>query len=79
MMTSKDLLLKQKEIAQWWAPIAHDDRFDQLYLIMGVDIRNNSKSIEEVNAAMTILESLKTIADNPPEQTKNPSSGLRHE
>lgn len=80
-MTSKDLLLSKphQDIASWWTSISHDPRFDQLYLIMGVDIAKNCQSIEEVRAAMNVLESLKTIADNPEQPFKGPSSGVIHD
>lgn len=78
-MTSKDYILRDKALNAWWTSVVSNPLFDQLYLIMGIDIRNNCKSIDEVKACMDLLESLRTIAIADPPATPTAKSGIIHD
>lgn len=78
-MSSRDYLLKnEKPLSEWWASVVRDPRFDKILLIAGSDIIA-LREADKIEGATAILESLRTMADNPPEQQKTPSSGIEHE
>ncbi len=78
-MTSQDYFIRDKALNSWWASVVSNPLFEQLYLIMGVDIRKNCENMGEVKACMDLLESLRTIAIAPEPPQRTPSSGIIHE
>lgn len=78
MKTSKEHLLADKSLSEWWAGVARDPRFERVVLIASADIIQMQQP-DKIDGATRILESLITMADNPPEPYESPKSGLIHD
>lgn len=75
MKTSKEHLLAEKETAAWWSGVTRNPLFERVILMASADIIQMQHP-DKIDGATRILETLSTMADNPPEPYKAPSSGI---
>lgn len=74
-MRSKDMLLRKKELASWWNSVVKDSRFEEVYIILGIDIAQ-LRPVDKIDGAMECLEMLRTVAESDPGAQPSVNSGL---
>jgi hypothetical protein len=75
-MTSKSLLLLNKDLCAWWVSVSHDPKFDQLLVHLRAQLPDEVDGWEQLKGANKTLELLLTITDNPPSTSDMLSPGL---
>jgi hypothetical protein len=77
-MTSKDQFIANKTLAQWWASISNDDKFDQVMLHASAVAFENCPSAEQRDGVLKFKEILLTLSqpDSPTVAFSQP--GLSH-
>jgi hypothetical protein len=78
-MTGKHLLLRDKQLAAWWADISHDPRFDQVMSLASFQIAASNPTQETMQGVNSIIQLLPTFSDNEDGSSQLiPSPGLIH-
>lgn len=77
-MNSKKLFFKVKDLAPFWAKIAHDDQFELVLTFARAEFAESQPSSEELRGAERFAGILQTLADNEEGSTPFPSPGLHH-
>lgn len=77
-MTGKDLLLRDKELAKYWASISKDDRFERVVSLACYHIAAGNPAQERMAGANQLAELLLVFADGELSAQPIPKSGLTH-
>ncbi len=78
-MNAKQLLSEDKPLAQWWASVAHDARFDKICLHVSHEIVTQQHGSDFLGGAFFVMQTLSTIADAESVTIPLPSPGLDHD
>jgi hypothetical protein len=78
MDTGKDILLKNKPLAEWWISVANDNRFSEVIALVRSDLCFNPWGREEFSAANSALNALAQIVASDRVSTEMPKSGIIH-
>ncbi len=79
-MTGRELINRDKDLANWWLGVCRDDRFDQVVAMCRADLFSETPPIstEAISGANKFIEKLGSIV-NPEELWQRvPSPGLIH-
>jgi hypothetical protein len=74
-MTGQQLLQKDKPLAQWWAGVKEDPRFELVIGHLKAELFETNPNANAVQA----IELLARITDNPVVSPKPVQSGLMHD
>lgn len=77
-MNAKTNFLHNKELAKWWASIAHDSRFTDVLTHARSFIMESTPERSVVQGAEHLISVLETMTDNPETGMDFPSPGLVH-
>jgi hypothetical protein len=77
-MTSKDILLADKETAAWWNGVTKHPFFPKIVLLARSHVAD-WKDIAEIQGGKNMLEVLESFAENPMLPKKPLSAGLKHD
>jgi hypothetical protein len=72
----KELLLQEKELAQWWVAVKNDPRFKRILMFTLFEITAGITDMKVLEGAREGLALLETITDNPADSQVQISSGL---
>lgn len=64
-MTAKDLLLRDKELASWWAGISKDERFSKVMTYCQNAFLQFKPDSPQIGAVLAFTEIMLTISENP--------------
>lgn len=78
-MSGRDLVLRDKELAQWWNGVAKDTRFDQVINLCKADSFTAGANADSVKGINNFIDLLTHIAENPTPNPSYPTPGLVHE
>lgn len=76
---TKDIFLKEKELASWWRGIAGDPRFEKVLAFARSRIFEGAPDREELVGAELMVHTLTNLAEAEDQPFEFPSPGLHHE
>lgn len=65
-MTPKEQFLKDKELAKWWASIAHDERFEKALVYCQAQFMQSRPDTAQLSGVLAFIDTLLAISDNAP-------------
>lgn len=77
-MNAKANFLAKKELAAWWASVAHDSRFTEILTHARSFIMESRPQLAEIQGAERLIVVLETMSDNEVASFEFPSPGLIH-
>lgn len=78
-MKSKDGFLKNKDLANWWAIIAHDDRFATVCTYARAEIAERKIDTGNLIGAILFESVLTSLPDADEPSFEMPKPGMRHD
>jgi hypothetical protein len=77
-MTSKELLIADKELCAWWNGIVGDVRFDRMVMILKSSTFDGTPTPEQADGINKFIASMTTIANPDAAPIDFPQPGLQH-
>ena len=78
-MGGKSILLRDKELANWWVAVARDERFERVCALARAELFEADLTPERLKGANDVIATLTQFADNEATAKKFPNPGLRHQ
>lgn len=79
MNTAKELFLKNKELREKWAAVAHADWFGEVLVFARSVCMDNKPTAEKIMGMLEFESALLSICDEQVVSVEYPSSGIRHD
>lgn len=76
---SKELFLKNTELAKSWRSVTHGDVFDKVLIYARSEIAQGAPTRDDLRGAELMAHTLMTLADAEETGFEWPSSGLQHQ
>lgn len=78
-MGGKTILLRDKELANWWVGIARDERFERVCALARAELFESDLTPDRLRGANDAISTLTHFADNEDNGRKFPNPGLHHQ
>lgn len=79
MTASKEIFLRNRELAKWWASITHDNRFTEVATFARAEIMEQRPTQDQMVGAELLIHTLSTLPEGEANPFEFPTPGLHHQ